>query len=135
MHEFSIATSIVESVLEFAAKRQLAEVLSVRLTIGELTAIEAEQLSFCYEAITKGTAIEGSTLEIEKLEACVQCAACSYRGRPKYWDEALCFAPVATLQCPNCGKAVDVVEGQECAIKSVKFVDGKEPRVNTDEHG
>ena len=27
------------------------------------------------------------------------------------------------LQCPDCGKAVEVVEGQECAIKSVKFKD------------
>jgi hydrogenase nickel incorporation protein HypA/HybF len=122
MHEFSIATSIVESVLEFAAGQQSAEVLSVRLAIGELMQIEAEQLSFCYEAITKGTAIEGSTLEIEKLQASVQCSACSYRGRPKYWDDALCFAVVATLQCPNCGKSVEIFEGQECAIKKVKFI-------------
>jgi len=122
MHEFSIAASIVESVLEFASKQRLAEVLSVRLAIGELTQIEGEQLSFCYEAITKGTPIEGSTLEIETLEARVQCAACSYCGPPKYWDEALCFAAVPTLQCPNCGEAVEIVEGQDCAIKTVKFV-------------
>ena len=122
MHEFSIATSIVESVLEFAAKQQFAELLSVRLTIGELANIDAEQLSFCYEAITKGTPIEGSTLEIEKSEARVQCAACSYQGRPKYWDDALYFTAVPTLQCPDCGKGVDIIEGQDCAIKTVRFM-------------
>jgi len=121
MHEFSIATSVVDQLLQFAAQEQLAQVLSVRLAIGELTHIEPGQLSFCYEAISKGTLIEGSTLDIERLEARVQCQACSYRGPPKYWEEALCFAAVATLQCPNCGKAVEVVEGDECMIKGVKF--------------
>ena len=45
-----------------------------------------------------------------------------YRGRPKYWEDALSDTPVATLQCPNCGKAVSAIEGQACAIKSVKFL-------------
>jgi len=121
MHEFSIATSIADGVLDFAA-RQAGQVLSVRVVIGELTHVEAEQLSFCYEAITKGTAIEGSTLEIEKLEAIVKCGHCTYQGRPKYWDEALAFAAVVTLQCPRCGKAVEAIEGHECAIKTVKLI-------------
>jgi hydrogenase nickel incorporation protein HypA/HybF len=122
MHEFSIVTSVVESVLEFAAKQRLAQVISVRLAIGEFTHIESEQLNFCYESITKGTAIEGSMLEIEKLDGCVQCNDCGYHGPPKYWDDALCFAAVATLQCPNCGQTVEVIEGHECEIKAVKFV-------------
>jgi Zn finger protein HypA/HybF involved in hydrogenase expression len=47
MHELSIASSIVESVLEFAAKNEIKKVLEVTLVIGELMAVDAEQLRFC----------------------------------------------------------------------------------------
>ena len=71
MHELSIASSIVESVLEFAAKNEIKKVLEVKLLIGELMAVEWEQLRFCYAAITRETAMEDSSLEIEQVEATV----------------------------------------------------------------
>ena len=30
-------------------------------------------------------------------------------------------SPVATLECPQCGKAAAVIEGEECAIRSVRY--------------
>jgi hydrogenase nickel incorporation protein HypA/HybF len=122
MHELSIASSIVESVLEFAGKNEIAKVLVVKLSIGELMAVEWEQLRFCYAAITRETAMEDSSLEIELVEATVHCPYCSFRGRPKYWEDALSFGPIATLECPECGKAADPVQGKECAIKTIKYV-------------
>jgi hydrogenase nickel incorporation protein HypA/HybF len=122
MHELSIASSIVESVLEFAANNKIKKVLEVRLSVGELMAVEWEQLRFCYGAITRETAMEDSLLEIEPIEATVTCPYCSFRGRPKYWDDALSFAPIVTLQCPACGKAAEPMQGKECAIKSIKYV-------------
>ena len=35
---------------------------------------------------------------------------CSYRGRPKFWEDALSDVLVATLQCPTCGKAAELCE-------------------------
>ena len=93
------------------------------LAVGELSHIEDEQLRFCYEAITTETPLEGSRLEIEKIDAMVKCPHCSYRGRPKYWDGALSGIPVATLECPSCGKTTQPTDGQECAIKSVRFTE------------
>jgi hydrogenase nickel incorporation protein HypA/HybF len=122
MHELSIASSIVESVLEFAAKNEIKKVLEVKLLIGELMAVEREQLRFCYIAITRETAMEDSSLEIEQVEATVHCRHCSFRGRPKYWEDALCFEPIVTLQCPECGKAAEPAQGKECAIKTIKYV-------------
>jgi len=121
MHEFSIVSSIVEAVQEFGEKHEAKKILEVRLTIGKLTYLQLEQLKFCYTAITKATALEGSALEIEEVEAEVACPNCSYRGAPKFWEGALNFTPVPTLQCPNCGNATEAVKGNECAIKSVKF--------------
>ena len=120
MHELSIASGLVEKVLEFANSRGIGKVVQVRLAIGELTRIEADQLRFCYEAIVASTPLKGSVLEIEPVRAEVSCPHCAYRGAAKYWDEAL-LQPVPTLECPACGKAAEAAQGHECAIKTIKY--------------
>ena len=121
MHELSVASAVVEKVLEFVSAHSVKKVLAVRLAIGELSHIEADQLRFCYAAITEQTPIQDSVLEIETVEAVVQCERCRYRGRPKYWDDALSVGPIPTMECPNCGAAVEIAEGNDCAIKSIRF--------------
>ncbi len=123
MHELSIASGLVEKLLDFADKNPDKKIVEVRLAVGELSHIEDEQLRFCYEAITTETPLEGSKIDIEKVEAMVKCPHCSYRGRPKYWDGALSGIPVATLECPSCGKASEATEGKECAIRSIRFTE------------
>lgn len=123
MHELSIASGLVEKLLQFADENPEKKIVEVRLAVGELSHIEKEQLCFCYEAITAETPLEGSILEIERIDAVVNCPHCSYHGRPKYWDGALSGIPVATLECPSCGKTTEPAEGQECAIKSIRFTE------------
>jgi hydrogenase nickel incorporation protein HypA/HybF len=122
MHELSIASTLVENVLEFVEANRINQVLAVRVAVGELIGVETEQLRFCYAAVTAETALAGSSLEIEKVQAEVNCSHCSYRGSPKYWEGALSATPVPTLQCPGCGKAAEAVQGQECSIRTVKYV-------------
>ena len=123
MHELSIASGLVEKLLEFSEQNSERAILEVRLEIGELSHIDPEQLRFCYESIAKETPLEGSILTISTVPAIVSCPYCSYRGRPDYWDEALAIAPVVTMRCPHCGKAVDADQGHECAIKSVRLIE------------
>ncbi|MDB6022659.1 MAG: hypA [Pedosphaera sp.] len=122
MHELSIVASIVESVLEFVEAHQVKRVLLVRLAVGELTRLEPEQLHFCYASVTSQNALAGSKLAIESVPAKVSCPHCGYAGPPKYWDEALCAEPTPTLQCPECGKQTEPLEGHDCAIKKIKYV-------------
>jgi hydrogenase nickel incorporation protein HypA/HybF len=122
MHEFSIVSGIVERVLEFLVTEKVSRVIAVRLAVGEFTFLEAEQMRFCYSAITQETGIEGSVLDVEMVAATVTCPHCQYQGRPKYWDDALAFTLVPTLQCPACGKAAEAAQGHECTIKSIQFV-------------
>jgi hydrogenase nickel incorporation protein HypA/HybF len=121
MHELSIASGLVEKLLQFSGENPEKRIVAVRLAVGELSHIEEEQFRFCYAAITTETPLEGSILEIERIDALVRCPHCSYRGRPKYWDGALSGTPVATLECPACGKAAEATDGQECAIKSLRL--------------
>jgi hydrogenase nickel incorporation protein HypA/HybF len=123
MHELSIASGLVEKLLQFTDENPEKKIVGIRLAVGELSHIEEEQLRFCYEAITAETPLADSELEIYKIDAVVVCPYCSYRGRPKYWDGALSGTPIATLECPNCGNATEATDGQECAIKSVRFTE------------
>jgi hydrogenase nickel incorporation protein HypA/HybF len=130
MHEFSIAAGLLESLQAFAEKQQAAKILEVRLTIGEFTHIEHDQLRFCYESITRcSTLLEGSVLEIQTAGAAVRCPHCGYAGPPKYWEDALSVTLIPTLQCPTCGKATQPAEGHECAIKTVKFIRDAESHI------
>jgi hydrogenase nickel incorporation protein HypA/HybF len=123
MHELSIASNLVESVLEFANSPPPKKVLKVLHQIGELTCVEPDQLQFCYTAVTQETAIQDSMLEIERVPAEVACPHCGYAGPPKYWDDALSAAPVATLQCPVCGKATETTHGHDCTIRTIRYVE------------
>jgi hydrogenase nickel incorporation protein HypA/HybF len=117
MHELSIAATILEDVLGFAERQGATRVVRVRLSIGEFTCVQADQLKFCYESVTTDTLLANSQLEIETLPAIVACHSCRYEGPPKYWMDPL----VPTLQCPMCGESVEAVQGHECAIKSVQY--------------
>lgn len=120
MHEFSIAADIMETISEFAAAHPDKEVLEVRLQLGELTCIEAEQLMFCYESLVQDSQLKNSSLKIETVPALVQCPHCNYRGAPRRWDEALTIS-LPTLQCPRCGRGTKATAGHECNIRSVRF--------------
>ena len=67
MHEFSIASGLVEKLLDFAEKNPDKKIVEVRVAIGEFTQIEEEQLSFCYESIITEMPIAGSRLTIEPV--------------------------------------------------------------------
>ena len=124
MHEMSIAAGLMEKMLEFTQEHPGKRILRVRLAVGVLTAIEPEQLRFCYESITTGTKLEGSILDIEPVEAMVQCPHCKYLGAPKVWEEALTLVSLPTLCCPGCGKTAEAVQGHECAVKNVRYREG-----------
>jgi hydrogenase nickel incorporation protein HypA/HybF len=126
MHEFSIATDIVENVREFAETRGV-KILRVRIEVGELSCVDPEQLCFCYHSITTGTALENSELEIKTAAALVNCSHCGYEGPPNYWSDALASASVPTLQCPACGKTAAAIKGNDCCIKSVQFAPSSHP--------
>ncbi|MFQ6073608.1 MAG: hydrogenase maturation nickel metallochaperone HypA [Candidatus Bathyarchaeia archaeon] len=122
MHEFSVTSQIVQSVLEEARKHGAKKVKEVSLVIGKLTFLGLEQVRFAYEILTKGTIMEGSNLLIKEGEGVVKCDSCGYEGDFKYEDNPQYHVPMPTLHCPECGNVVKIVGGKECIIESVKLV-------------
>jgi hydrogenase nickel incorporation protein HypA/HybF len=121
MHELSLASAVADKVMSHAQSQPGRRVVEVRIGIGEWMCVQAEQLTFCYRAITQETPISGSTLEIEPIAGLVKCPHCGYAGQPRYWDEAQWLAPFPTLQCPTCGETAEITQGQECAIRAIRY--------------
>ena len=122
VHEFSVTSQIVQSVLGEAEKRKAKKVTAVHLVIGKLTFLGLEQVRFAYEVLTKDTIMEGSKLFVKKQEGLVKCSRCGYVGGFKYEDDALYHVLVPTLKCPKCVNLVSIAAGKECTIKSIKMM-------------
>lgn len=122
MHEFSMTKQIVENVLQEARKNNAKRVTEVHLTIGELTFLGIEQVRFSYEILVKETMMNGSKLYIEEKKGAVRCTKCRYEGPLNYEDDPAYHIPTPTLLCPECQGVVQIIDGRECTIKSVKLV-------------
>jgi len=112
----------VHSVLEEAERRRAKSVTEVHLVVGKLTFLGLEQVRFAYEALIKGTVLDGSRLVIEEQEGVVRCNHCGYEGGFRYEDDPMYHVPVPTLKCPKCGDIVTIAAGKECTIKSIKMM-------------
>jgi hydrogenase nickel incorporation protein HypA/HybF len=115
MHELSIAESLVELVTDEVGLNDSTRVVSVRLRLGSLSGVVAQALLFAYGAATGGTALEGSTLEIEEVTAVVFCPQCRREHD---------LADIRRLRCPVCNSpAPHVVRGKELEVVSVTVAD------------
>ena len=120
MHEFSVMSQIVESILAEAKKRDATRVEEVNLQIGEYTMLGEEQLKFAYEVLAKDTILEGSKLTIGQLRGRIKCG-CGYEGYVKPSADSP-HKVVAILECPKCGQGAEITEGRECVIRNIRMV-------------
>jgi hydrogenase nickel incorporation protein HypA/HybF len=104
MHELSIAESILEAVRKELAGRPGARPTRVGLRIGELAAVDVDSLSFCFEAVLRGTEWEGLVLD---ARVCAQRRICKNCGNE--------FAVVEyNASCPACtGGNTRMISGDE----------------------
>lgn len=104
MHELSIAESILEAVRIELTKHPGARPIRVGLRIGELAAVDVDSLTFCFEAVLKGTDWESLQLDAR---------VCPQRRR-----------------CSNCGNEFSVVDFNAscpaCASSDTRLTSGDE---------
>jgi hydrogenase nickel incorporation protein HypA/HybF len=122
VHEGTITTQLVQSVLRQAADRNAKKVTEVNLEIGRLTFLNPEQVRFWFKILTKGTIMEHSRLVIRARAGTVRCSQCHYEGDFRYEDDASFHIPVPTLRCPKCNASVKIVDGKDCVIRRVKMI-------------
>lgn len=93
MHELGIATSILETVEQEAAKRPDMRFERVGLRIGDVAGIDVDALTFGWEAITKDTKWEKLQLEIEQVPRKNRCDKCGTTFE---------VLSIMELNCPRC---------------------------------
>ena len=107
MHEMAIAQSLLDIVLQHAA-RQPGRVTRVKLQVGQMTQVVPEALEFGFQALAQGTAAEKATLEIEIIPLSVHCEGCGQTA----------FLETYRFLCPKCqSPQVKLLTGRELAVE------------------
>jgi hydrogenase nickel incorporation protein HypA/HybF len=117
MHELSIATSIVETVTMEMQRRNLPRLEKIALRIGALSSVDPEALRFGFEAITAGTPLAKTRLEIEHVPVHGKCHTCGL----DFLVEDFIFA------CPSCQSGqIEVTRGEELEIAYLEIAEREE---------
>ena len=121
MHEYSMMTQIVDSILAEADKRKATKVEEVDLEIGEYTLLGDEQLKFAYELMSKDTILQGSRLNIRHLKGKIKCTSCGFEGAVQVSEDSP-HRLVPILSCPKCNGVAQITEGRECLVRNIRMV-------------
>ena len=110
MHEMSLAENVLELILESAREQHFTRVKTITLEIGQLAAVEADALRFCFEAVTRDSLAENAELIIVEIIGVGHCRAC---GATVTMPEKYGF-------CTNCDSPqLDIVSGDEMRVKEL----------------
>ena len=107
MHEFGIASSILESLKTEAQKRPGKRILAVGLRVGEVSGVNPDALEFGFESLVKGTELESVRLDIERTARRHRCPKCGREFDVADYDPT----------CPGCGEFhTSLIAGDEMEI-------------------
>ena len=101
MHEVTVAQGIIDVVVERCRASGFAKVHAVHVTIGVLSSVMPDALRFSFDAVARGTPVEGAALVIREVAAEAHCEDC----------EAYFAARSRVATCPRCKGVRCVVRG------------------------
>jgi len=115
MHEMGIANSVLDAVREETRRFPHGHIYKVGVRIGELAGVDPDAMSFCFEALVRGTELEPLALEIEYCQRRYECATCRHSYAAARED----------LACPACGMLESkFIGGDELDIAYLEVEDG-----------
>lgn len=122
MHEFSIASQIVDVVLTEARRRYAKRILEVRIRIGRFSFVNPDQLRFSLEAIAgMEPTLDGAIFTISEEEAVAECIECGYRWVVEYEDNPVYHYSPPIVRCPKCDGVSKLIKGRDCIIEGIRI--------------
>jgi hydrogenase nickel incorporation protein HypA/HybF len=110
-----IAHSILDAVRAETRRFPNGHIYKVGVRIGELAGVDPDAMSFCFEALLRGTELEPLTLAIEYCPRRHECRACGQAFT----------APTEDSTCPGCGTAeAKFLGGDELELAYLEVEDG-----------
>jgi len=114
MHELPVTRSILGIVLRHAEANEVEKILTVHLSIGALSDLEAEWIQSYFDHLSRGTPAEGATLKVRRSPLTFRCEPCA--GEFTATREEL-----AEARCPQCGsRDVSIVSGTGYTVESME---------------
>jgi hydrogenase nickel incorporation protein HypA/HybF len=107
MHELSLSSAIVNTVVKHAQGRQVSV---VSLRVGALRQVVPDTLDFYFGFVAQGTVCEGARLEQELMPARLRCARC----------ESEWVMDLPLFVCEGCGAPAEVAGGEEFEVESIE---------------
>jgi hydrogenase nickel incorporation protein HypA/HybF len=108
MHELSLSTAVVGTVVKHAGGRRVSV---VNLRVGQLRQVVPDSLAFYFEFVARDTVCEGARLEQEVIEARLRCRPCGVE-----WP-----IEIPAFRCPRCGGSeVEIASGDEFEVESIE---------------
>jgi hydrogenase nickel incorporation protein HypA/HybF len=111
VHELGIATDIMGVVKRVADEHDAARVGDIVVEVGLLAGVDKSSLEFCFEAITRGTGLEGAHLKVVEVKPRARCKACQREYEVR----------MDNFHCPHCkSKDFELLIGSDISIKEVE---------------
>jgi hydrogenase nickel incorporation protein HypA/HybF len=121
MHEFSLSSEIVKTVLKTAEENKAKKVHAIYLEIGELALINKDQVAFWVEELLKDSIAEGAKVKVKVIKGRIRCGGCGYSGAIKGVDEGDFVTHAFPQLCPACGSfKVQIEKGRECFLRKIE---------------
>ncbi len=112
MHELALSRALIEMVEDYAREHRARRVSTVRLRLGELSAV-VRALHVSFDVASRGTCCEHAMLDIETVPLTVHCHHCESAKTPS--------GPY-NFRCPDCGHATPkIVTGREMQLVSIEL--------------
>lgn len=114
MHETALMQNLIATVMQVAENHKVVRVNRVVISVGRLSNVLPDALSFAFEALTQKGIMKGAELEIKYLPAVACCDSCGH----EYQADEL------PLSCPACkSRSFVITGGEEVYLESIDCVE------------
>lgn len=110
----SIAQSLLDIVVDEAARHQVTKIKRVGVRVGAYSALVPDSLRFCWDLIIEDTVAAGAELTIDEIPMMGVCNACN--------AQITMTEPV--FECPECKSAdFELTQGRELMVDYIETED------------
>jgi hydrogenase nickel incorporation protein HypA/HybF len=111
MHEISLVQNIIEIVKQEMDHHHVDKLKAIHLSVGRLSAVVPEQMTLCFEVLTKNTKLAGTELKMKMVPVTYRCRMCNQEFISEW----------ITFNCTSCnGENPELILGRELKIEFIE---------------
>lgn len=114
MHEVTLAQSVISTVENSLPKDFSKKIAYVHISIGVLSGIEKDALTFAFSIIKKDTILSNAEIVFETVNGLVICNECNFKFEMNEFG----------IPCPECGSySLKILQGKEMKVTHISVDD------------